>query len=28
MKKYAIAGPDAALHESVEVAPALIGSQD
>ncbi len=28
MKKYAIAGPDAAMHESVDVAPALIGSQD
>jgi cytochrome d ubiquinol oxidase subunit I len=28
MKKYAIAGPEATLHESVEVAPTLIGSQD
>jgi len=28
MRKYAIAGPDAALHESVDVAPALVGSQD
>jgi cytochrome d ubiquinol oxidase subunit I len=28
MKKYAIAGPDAALHESVDVAPAIVGSQD
>lgn len=28
MKKYAIAGPDAAMHESVDAAPALIGSQD
>jgi cytochrome bd ubiquinol oxidase subunit I len=28
MKKYSIAGPDAALHESVDVAPAVIGSQD
>ena len=28
MKKYAIAGPDAAMHESVDVAPAVIGSQD
>jgi cytochrome d ubiquinol oxidase subunit I len=28
MKKYAIAGPDAAMHESVDVAPAPIGSQD
>ena len=28
LKKYAIAGPDAALHESVDVAPATIGSQD
>ncbi len=28
MKKYAIAGPDAAMHESVDVAPALVGSQD
>ncbi len=28
MKKYAIAGPDAAMHESVEVEPALIGAQD
>ena len=28
MKKYAIAGPDAAMHESVDVAPKLVGSQD
>ena len=28
MKKYAIAGPDAAMHESVDVAPARVGSQD
>ncbi len=28
MKKYAIAGPQAALHESVDVAPTVIGSQD
>jgi cytochrome d ubiquinol oxidase subunit I len=28
MKKYAIAGPDAAMHESVDVAPAPVGSQD
>ena len=28
MKKYAIAGPDAAMHESVDVAPAIVGSQD
>jgi cytochrome d ubiquinol oxidase subunit I len=28
MRKYAIAGPDAAMHESVDVAPDLIGSQD
>ena len=28
MKKYAIAGPDAAMHESVDAAPALVGSQD
>jgi cytochrome d ubiquinol oxidase subunit I len=28
MKKYAIAGPDAAMHESVDVAPAHVGSQD
>jgi cytochrome d ubiquinol oxidase subunit I len=35
MKKYAIAGPDATLHESVDVAPepqefvpTLVGSQD
>src|SRR3972149_4941084 len=27
MKKYAIAGPDATMHESVDVAPALVGSQ-
>jgi len=28
MKKYAIAGPDAAMHESVDAAPSLVGSQD
>jgi cytochrome d ubiquinol oxidase subunit I len=28
MRKYAIAGPDAAMHESVDVAPAIVGSQD
>jgi len=28
IKKYAIAGPDAAMHESVDVAPARVGSQD
>jgi cytochrome d ubiquinol oxidase subunit I len=28
MKKYAIAGPDAAMHESVDVAPMHVGSQD
>jgi cytochrome d ubiquinol oxidase subunit I len=28
MKKTIIAGPDAAMHESVDVAPAVIGSQD
>lgn len=28
MKKYAIAGPDAAMHESVDVAPSIVGSQD
>jgi cytochrome bd ubiquinol oxidase subunit I len=28
MKKYAIAGPDAAEHHSVDVAPGLVGSQD
>ena len=28
MKKYAIAGPDAAMHESVDAAPVLVGSQD
>jgi len=28
MKKYATAGPDAAMHESVAVAPARVGSQD
>jgi cytochrome d ubiquinol oxidase subunit I len=28
MKKYAIAGPDAAMHESVDAAPMHIGSQD
>jgi cytochrome d ubiquinol oxidase subunit I len=28
MKKYAIAGPDAAMHESVDVAPSLVGGDD
>jgi cytochrome d ubiquinol oxidase subunit I len=28
MKKYALAGPDAAMHESVDLAPAAVGSQD
>ncbi|MCJ7432667.1 MAG: cytochrome ubiquinol oxidase subunit I [Anaerolineales bacterium] len=28
MRKYAIAGPDATKHESVDVAPAVVGSQD
>ena len=28
MKKFAIAGPDAAIHESVEVAPTLVGADD
>lgn len=28
MKKYATAGPDAAMHESVDVAPALVGADD
>jgi cytochrome d ubiquinol oxidase subunit I len=28
MKKYAIAGPDAAMHESVDVSPALVGGDD
>jgi len=28
MKKYSIAGPDAAMLESVDVAPAVVGSQD
>ncbi len=28
MRKYAIAGPDAAMQESVDIAPALVGSQD
>jgi cytochrome d ubiquinol oxidase subunit I len=28
MKKYAIAGPDAAMHESVDIAPALVGGDD
>lgn len=28
MKKYAIAGPEAAMHESVDVAPALVGADD
>jgi len=28
MRKYAVAGPDAALHESVDVEPKLVGAQD
>ena len=28
MKKYAVAGPDAAMHESVDAAPALVGGDD
>ena len=28
MKKYALAGPDAAMHESVDLAPAAVGSPD
>ena len=28
MKKYAVAGPDATVHESVDVAPTLVGSDD
>jgi cytochrome d ubiquinol oxidase subunit I len=28
MRKYAVAGPDAAMHESVDVAPALVGADD
>jgi cytochrome d ubiquinol oxidase subunit I len=28
MKKYAIAGPDAAMHESVDAAPSILGGQD
>jgi cytochrome d ubiquinol oxidase subunit I len=28
MRKFAVAGPDAAMHESVDVAPAIVGSQD
>ncbi len=28
MKKYAVAGPDAAMQESVDVAPKLVGAQD
>lgn len=28
MKKYAVAGPDAAMQESVDAAPSIIGSQD
>jgi cytochrome d ubiquinol oxidase subunit I len=28
MKKYATAGPDAAMHESIDEAPARVGSQD
>lgn len=28
MRKYAIAGPDAAMHESVDAAPSLVGADD
>jgi cytochrome d ubiquinol oxidase subunit I len=28
MKKYAVAGPDAAMHESEDLSPAPIGAQD
>jgi cytochrome d ubiquinol oxidase subunit I len=28
MKKYAVAGPDAAMHESVDVEPAFVGADD
>jgi len=28
MKKYATAGPDAAMHESVDVEPSFVGGQD
>jgi cytochrome d ubiquinol oxidase subunit I len=28
MKKYAIAGPDAAMQESMDIVPELIGTQD
>jgi cytochrome d ubiquinol oxidase subunit I len=28
MKKYAIAGPEAAMQESVDAAPALVGAED
>jgi len=28
MKKYAVAGPDAAMHESEDISPAPIGAQD
>jgi len=28
MKKYAVAGPEAAMHESVDVNPKLVGAQD
>ncbi len=28
MRKFAVAGPDAAMHESVDAAPASVGSQD
>jgi hypothetical protein len=28
MKKYAIAGPEAAMHHSVDVAPSFVGEQD
>ena len=28
MRKYALAGPEAAMRESVDAAPAVIGSQD
>jgi cytochrome d ubiquinol oxidase subunit I len=28
MRKYALAGPDAAMHESVDVAPTAVGADD
>ena len=28
MRKYATAGPDAAMHESVDIAPEFVGAQD